>query len=101
MGKDARTLPKPKPPKTAYSTGDESKPWSPTMSSPDFQQLMKLEEEKLKSEGYMRNSPRVLSPNKSLSMPSLNDVDGLQAVTPFEQKQSRIQSNGKALSIYF
>lgn len=65
--------------------GEQSKPWSPTMSSPDLQQLLKLEEKKLKVGGYMEDPPRMMSPNKSLSLPSLNDVDA----APFHDKTSR------------
>lgn len=65
---------------------ESNKPWSPSISSPDLMTLMELEKEKMKASGYLRDQPRLLmSPNKSLSMPSLNDVDDDSSEAPYMQ----------------
>jgi len=52
--------------------------------------LLELENEKLKSQGYLREEPRMLlSPNKSLSMPSLNDVDEASSEIPYNNVQQK------------
>lgn len=71
-----------------------SKPWSPTYSSPDLKTLMQLENEKMKSNGYLRDEPRMLSPNKSLSMPSLNDVDDSNSERSFQSQPSKLVTKG-------
>jgi len=59
-------------------------------SSPDLMTLLELENEKLKSQGYLREEPRMLlSPNKSLSMPSLNDVDEASSEIPYNNVQQK------------
>ena len=73
-----------------------SKPWSPTYSSPDLKMLMQLEKEKMKSSGYLRDEPRMLfSPNKSLSMPSLNDVDDCDSERSFQAPPKKIITQGR------
>lgn len=73
-----------------------SKPWSPTYSSPDLKTLIQLEKEKMKSSGYLRDEPRMLfSPNKSLSMPSLNDVDDCDSERSFRDPPKKSITKGK------
>ena len=73
-----------------------SKPWSPTYSSPDLKTLLQLENEKMKLSGYLRDEPRMLlSPNKSLSMPSLNDVEDSNSERSFQAKPKKIITKGK------
>ena len=73
----------------------QSKPWSPTYSSPDLKTLLDMENEKLKTSGYLRNQPRLLfSPNKSLSMPSLNDVDDASSEKDFNDPSRKRPNSG-------
>ena len=73
----------------------QSKPWSPTYSSPDLKTLLDMENEKLKTSGYLRNQPRLLfSPNKSLSMPSLNDVDDASSEKDFNDSSRKRPNSG-------
>eukprot|EP00111_Clytia_hemisphaerica_P009394 TCONS_00027571-protein len=80
----------------------QSKPWSPTYSSPDLKTLLDMENEKLKTSGYLRDQPRLLfSPNKSLSMPSLNDVDDTASEKDFNApSRSRPNSEYKSQQQY-